>query len=992
MNTKVAHRDGAGNDVKKRRLDNRAPTTWEEQQFVYDKIVKLDDGDIGGSGKYATLAAFAEPVVKPLRSIIGREEERDQVLAALHRPELSNVLLLAPAGSGKALTDDTPIATADGRGYVPIGKLSVGDVVYSADGRPTTVIGVYPQGSKRVYRVHFTDGTWVDCCREHLWNVRTAVDRGAGADYTTMSLGEMLDAQMGRSPLLYSTPVAGAVQWPTAHLPLDPWAVGYLAAAGQVGVARQPVVVTGSKDLVEEVAPKLADAFDATADIRSTSGRHRVLFSVDDGDDRTWVTSESVAQIDESLSSVFGRIIGLRTVPEAYMTASVEQRTQLLHGLMDAGGRVLDRPGRNPTVAFRSSSEQLAQQVRQLAASLGYRSRIRVISSDNHESWTVTLRVDVTRARSLFSLNYRLRPLGSEDEGRVSKLRRTRYLDDLIITSIEDLGVDAPMTCIRVDDESHLFQAGTAHIVTHNTALVQSTMLADGSRMYLEVNLPGMAVGAHGIHGMASAVKNLFREAEEFVKETGIKLVLFIDEFHLLVQLSPAAAEAIKPVLAASGQRGILIIAATTFDEYHEFLSSNEPLKQRLQTIRLTPADEETTVSILRRMADEAGVGEHFPDDSLLRTIYELTERYEPSSMQPRKSIRVLDAMIGWHRYGGERMSMDLLAKVLKQSIGVDIAFRVDGRSIKQRLDAAVYAQQLASQVLTRRLLLAVADLQDHSRPIASFLFTGATGTGKTQMVKEMARLLYGDDRGRLIRFDMSEYANRETLEAFQSSLTKQVSNYGSAIILLDEIEKSNLEVLHLLYQVLDDGRLTDDYGRQVSFLNTYIVMTTNAGSEIYATIADFTSSSTGDGSELEDYIKNIEASVRKTADFPEALMGRIDEIVPFSPLSEETLAKIVIRRLAEIRDEVMRKHNIKMEVSPRVVNYVIEDKGSAQTKEGGARGALRVLTKEVTTKIAEFISENEGVAAIRVGVVGRMSSEHKTLRKTEASIEVVAI
>ena len=232
--------------------------------------------------------------------------------------------------------------------------------------------------------------------------------------------------------------------------------------------------------------------------------------------------------------------------------------------------------------------------------------------------------------------------------------------------------------------------------------------------------------------------------------------MLFMDEFHQIVQLSAAAVEAIKPVLAASGTRGIRIIAATTYDEYNEHVAPNQPLVERLQVINLSPADRETTVSILRGMAQRYGVAEQFFDDSLFNMIFDLTNRYVPRSAQPRKSILVLDSMVGWHRFGGRKMDRSLIADVLSESMNVNINLRVDATSIKHDLDAAVFSQDLATSVIAKRLNICVADLHDKTKPQSSFLFTGSTGVGKTEMVKQLATILFGDQTQRLIRFDMA--------------------------------------------------------------------------------------------------------------------------------------------------------------------------------------------------------------------------------------------
>ncbi|MFE4834448.1 AAA family ATPase [Arthrobacter sp. NPDC056691] len=524
------------------------------------------------------------------------------------------------------------------------------------------------------------------------------------------------------------------------------------------------------------------------------------------------------------------------------------------------------------------------------------------------------------------------------------------------------------------------------------TTLVQATMTEDKKRRYLEVDPSRMIAAAGNSENMASTLKAFFDEAQRFVNAEGQELVLSIDEFHQIVQLSHAAAEAIKPVLAASGTRGIRIIASTTYEEFHRHIAPNQPLVERLQRINLSPPDQETTVTILQRMAERHGVGGEFCDDHIFRQIYEYTERYMPASAQPRKSILVLDSMIGWHRMTSRSMDRELLSDVLQESLGVNVAFQVDGARIKEQLDAKVLSQDLATRAVARRLQLSVADLNDKSRPEASFLFAGSSGVGKTELAKQLARLLFGDDQRHLIRLDMTEYAEDSSFASFRSELTKRVWDLPHAVILFDEVEKASQMVTRVLLQVLDDGRLSDDNNRVVSFLNTYIVMTTNAGSEIYRTIAQYAADHTGSGRQLRHYGKLIRRSISSTTGdnrFPPELLGRIDSIVPFQPLSLVTQAMIIRNKLRELTREVLIKHNVRMEIDQRVLQYLTEDRGDTDSDAGGARTAVAKMTDEVTTAVATFINENPSQRLIRVDVVGDLASDDKKLLTSDACIEV---
>jgi len=211
-------------------------------------------------------------------------------------------------------------------------------------------------------------------------------------------------------------------------------------------------------------------------------------------------------------------------------------------------------------------------------------------------------------------------------------------------------------------------------------------------------------------------------------------------------------------------------------------------------------------------------------------------------------------------------------------------------------------------------------------------------------------------------------------------------------VLLLDEIEKASPMVTRMLLQVLDDGRLSDANGRQVSFLNTYIVLTTNAGSEIYQTIAQYNVDDTGSGKELMEKMKEIRRSITSTQGdnrFPPELLGRIDAIVPFQPLSRETQRTIVMSKLRSFVQEVLTKHGTRVYIAERVVDYLVEDKADTDSDAGGARAAIARLTDEVATAVAAFVNAHPFERALQVDINGVLKSENKELLKSDAEVVV---
>lgn len=537
------------------------------------------------------------------------------------------------------------------------------------------------------------------------------------------------------------------------------------------------------------------------------------------------------------------------------------------------------------------------------------------------------------------------------------------------------------------------------------TALVQGAMAADTSRVYLEIDISKMIADLRDNNEMAVKIKALFDESAKFVRESGVEIVLFIDEFHLICMLSDAAVEALKPMLADSGTRGVRVIVATTFTEFRQYISANQPLVQRLQRIEILPPSKEAIVDILKSFAKIYGVDNEIHGNQLYEQIIELSNRYIPANSQPRKSILLLDLMVGWFRAEpGTKMDMNLLYDVLRYSEGIELNVHVDAVGIKKRLDSKVFSQYLATSAVASRLQITSADLNNKTKPMGSFLFTGSTGVGKTELTKQLAEILFADPK-RLIRFDMTEYSQPESIERFRTEVTSKVWARPYSVLLFDEIEKACGDVTRILLQVLDDGRLIDQNNREVSFLNTYIVLTTNAASEIYATIGDYVNDESMSEADqikaLGKYMKVIRrAIVEGTGNnkFPPELLGRIDAICPFMPLSEETQRKILEKRMDKLRKEVEDKHGLKLSyATDDIIRYILRDKLDTESDSGGARIVATKFEEEVVIAVARLINiidsdsntdfSHANTIGIRVVVEGNMAVDDKKLLEGDAYI-----
>lgn len=903
------------------------------------------------------------------------------------------------------------------------------------------------------------------------------------------------------------------------------------------------------------------------------------------------------------------------------------------------------------------------------------------------------------------------------------------------------------------------------------TAFVQGLAQRDNKHIYLEVDLSKMISNLNDPNEMAAILKALFEQAANYSNAEDKPIVLFMDEFHQVVQLSDAAVEALKPLLADSGTRDIRVMVASTFEEFRKFISPNQALVERLQRIVLPEADKAMTVAILKDMAKTYNVSSQFYNDSIFELIYEYTNRYIPANAQPRKSILILDAMVGWHRFDGSPMDKKLLTDVIEQSEGVHIDIHIDAHEVKEYLDSKVFAQKFATSSIEQRLNICAADLNDKTKPLSTMLFTGSSGTGKliadyepvpvyvdgnvrikrhgdlkpgdvvfgrkgqpetvlgifphkdvdmyrvhladgrtldvgdehlwgvytdkqryvynnkyldcksrimttkklldnglyynhdnrhkklkyyipmneavqwneldygvdpyvlgvaigdgclreriftissnddeiinkvekllgaigvynhernyghnfylppdmctskrklfqtkdvlfdapelvdcyskdrripkkymygsveqrwrliqglfdtdgsissddrirvtystfskglaedissvlfslgvpntishyvryrkdgvherkqeeytvrvksrddeksrfftltrkldvlaahtridkvrvkdfamvgiskieyigkqsaqciyvqddehlylagqyvvthnTAVTKALAEKIFGSEKS-MIRFDMTEYAMPESLERFRDELTTRIWEKPHSIVLLDEIEKACAPVTRILLQVLDDGRLSDRNGRETSFQNCYIIMTTNAASEIYKTVADYGEDDEGTGVALREYGKLIRRSIRSTTGdnrFPPELLGRIDTIVPFNPLSRETMKKIAEYKLKTLRSEVLKKHRVDVKYDmDKLVRYIVFDKSTTDSDAGGARAINSCIDTEVVVAVAKYINEHPYETKLFVGVEGDLQIDNKDKLKSDAYIVVKGV
>jgi len=396
--------------------------------------------------------------------------------------------------------------------------------------------------------------------------------------------------------------------------------------------------------------------------------------------------------------------------------------------------------------------------------------------------------------------------------------------------------------------------------------------------------------------------------------------VLFIDEIHTLIGAGAAsggtldASNLLKPALS-SGQ--LKCIGATTFTEFRGIFEKDAALSRRFQKIEVVEPSVEQTIEILKGL--KSRFEEHHSVKyalTALQAAAELSAKYINDRHLPDKAIDVIDEAGAAQRVLPKSRQKKTITRAEVEEIVAKIAripptsVSSDDRSKLKTLDrdlkSVVFGQDEAIEALAAAIKMARSGLGKPDKPIGSFLFSGPTGVGKTEVAKQLAYVLGID----LIRFDMSEYMERHAVSRLIGAppgyvgfdqgglLTEAVTKKPHSVLLLDEIEKAHPDVFNVLLQVMDHGTLTDNNGRKADFRNVMIIMTTNAGAETMqkSTIGFTTARQAGD--EMSD-IKRL---------FTPEFRNRLDAIVNFRPLNEEIILRVVDKFLLQLESQLAEK------------------------------------------------------------------------------------
>lgn len=481
-------------------------------------------------------------------------------------------------------------------------------------------------------------------------------------------------------------------------------------------------------------------------------------------------------------------------------------------------------------------------------------------------------------------------------------------------------------------------------------------------------------LGGKGESKFAERIKMLISEVIEYDKQIDKKVVLFIDEFHMLGQdMYSSGLDSLKPALARGD---ITLIAATTDEEFQQYIASNEALVERLQRLDIKELPYKVVVKIIANMWKKE-LPEEDIDMSLVKKIVDYG-KYLPAQAQPRKSLKILADMIGWYRSQNVNMSEALLDKRIFATTGINPKWRIDINQLIDVIRKNVKGQDHAIDILDDSLNVAVSGLNDSNRPMGNFFFVGPTGVGKTMFAKKMAEGLFGDE-GHLLRYDMSEFQTADQVKNFANKAAKEIEKYPFSVVLFDEVEKAHYGVMDLMLQITDDGRLSNQFDRQVTFKNAYLIFTTNVGHKTMQEAYE----------QKENLSDNkILISNMLQREFRPELVNRMDALIPFNPLTRDVRKTIVSNHLAEFKQELWDR-GITVNFGQRVNTYLCLEDVSEDTTSGGGRDINRRIKDTLYVCVAKMLNQYESLVELYIDVYGDMATENKQLLKGDSKLGV---
>ena len=495
---------------------------------------------------------------------------------------------------------------------------------------------------------------------------------------------------------------------------------------------------------------------------------------------------------------------------------------------------------------------------------------------------------------------------------------------------------------------------GLAKLITENNVpeLIQDSVI-------YSLDMGALLAGTKYRGDFEERLKSVLKELEE-----DASAILFIDEIHTIIGAGATsggvmdASNLLKPALA---KRGLQFLGSTTYKEFRGIFEKDRALSRRFQKVEVAEPTIDETFNILKGL--KGRFEEHHNikyTEGALKAAAALSSKHINDRYLPDKAIDVVDEAGAKQNLVPSSKRKKTIGELDIEKIVASIA-RIPEKTVsssdkksleklEENLKRVIFGQDEAVEKLSSSIKLARAGLRVDEKPVGSFLFSGPTGVGKTEVSKQLAKIMGIE----FVRFDMSEYMERHTVSRLIGAppgyvgydqgglLTESVNKHPHSVILLDEIEKAHPEVFNILLQVMDHGTLTDNNGRKANFRNTVVIMTTNTGAQ------DMSRASMGFQS--QDHSTDATEMIKKT--FSPEFRNRLDSIIQFNPLPTEVIKTVVDKFLVELQVQ-LDIQKVQLEVSDEAREWLLEN---GYDKNMGARPMQRLIQDTIKTVLAEEI------------------------------------
>lgn len=510
--------------------------------------------------------------------------------------------------------------------------------------------------------------------------------------------------------------------------------------------------------------------------------------------------------------------------------------------------------------------------------------------------------------------------------------------------------------------------------------------------MLLSLRLGNLA--SIGVSKLQSALSKLLENLKDFetiaqsvLKDPNLRIVLFIDEVHMMVTIfgpgTKIGGDVMKDILARSPVR---VICATTRREYDSTIAVDQPFAQRFKQIEMNELSKPIVRQICKNWWKKVAPDLEELPETMINRIIDANEVYRSDSAEPRKTIDILEDLVSYSRITGNQADEHVVNQIFKERYSINLMFSVDADSVADEIDKNIKGQPYARYTLRRALRAMVYDIdQNSNRPLGTFLFTGPTGVGKSETTKVLARALYPGENV-LQNINMPDYKTPEHEPGFRKRIGEVVRHTPNSVILFDELEKADESILDSLLAILDEGIVTFETTNRegnvevnhASLRNTIIIATTNAGHEIFDNDAKYSQRDADTEEEVNrSEITRLQQALRPhliAAGFKPELLGRFKRRVPYRSLSEAELLEIAETKINNLVTTYRDLKDIELIIDPPrqwpedTYNYFTTDVAlditfirarASDANGGGARRINDEIEENLKDELIEAIVDN---------------------------------